>query len=171
VTRPTPLQALAPEILQLALAKGFTKPDKGNLPSKLLWVVTELVEFCDEPHRDLDKVGLELADVALRALGILEALRPGEWSNRTPTAEKKLLRDPWQTRPTLVYPILRLTTQAGEAWRKGDDSDALQCVELILLETAMVAKCLGIDLYACVKNKHEYNKTREYLHGKKRNNG
>lgn len=170
------LVALAQATLNTARDKGFDAPRWGdenggasNYLSKLMLVVTEVVEAVDaEVSRDA--LAPELADIAIRLLGILEATAPGAWSPsrievRGSYTPPVFLR----SAPEMVFPVVRYCAEAAEAWRRDNRTDATIACELALLTTFRLADTCGIDLMEAIFEKHEKNKTRAYRHGKKGN--
>lgn len=163
------LHARARECSEIAERAGFQRVTWENAPIKILMVYTELDELEEaETHEERAE---ELADVAIRLLGILHDLRVDAWASRI---NPRTVRRGTQ-RPALIetqaQPIRQRLRRAVEAWRRDEPRDALQHVELALLEAFRTAWRMEINLHAAILAKMEINRGRERLHGKVRDVG
>ncbi len=175
--QPRSLRAIAENVAELAIAKGWQKPDWDNFVPKLAFAITELNEAVDWVHgRGKDPVGIELADTAIRLLAIVQGIWPDAWSpgrieGRRPTRRIGL----YQPIEVGVWPIVRHICEAIECWRKNDPrygkKDAMISTEMAILETFRLADSLGINLITEIETKTLVNALRPHLHGKGQNVG
>lgn len=163
------LHAIARECSEIAERAGFQRVTWENAPIKILMVYTELDELEEaETHEERAE---ELADVAIRLLGILRDIRGDEWASRVnPRTVRKGTRRPALIE-TQVQPIRHKLRRAVEAWRRDNQKDAMQWCELALLEAFRTAWRMEIDLHAAILAKMGINRGRPRLHGKVRDAG
>jgi len=145
---------------ETALAKGFTPVTWDIIPARLMMVITEL----DEITRVDANVGQELADVTIRTIGMLHVLFPG-WTLR-------VQHGPWRPRSmttieTELWGIVRFSTHAVEAWRKGDSMRVKLNLELIVSECFRLSHVFRVKLGDEVVKKMNANDLRPHLHGAK----
>lgn len=181
------LANLAKRVVETSIKKGFDLPRWGSDPeeddpfprlgassnylAKLMLVVTEIDEAVDSaPHRD--EFAEELADVAIRTLGILSACHAKSWAatrieNRSMSGLQKGRPVVWDRPEVVLWAITKYVVRAAECWRTDDRKDAGVALELALLETFRIADRCGIDLMAAIEAKDAKNQTREHQHGKK----
>lgn len=172
------LQRQASMASAIALQKGFDSPTWANLPGKLMFVISELVELTDEGAVDIPH---ELADVAIRMLGILSQTFDS-WSQRGAASRGEpaplvalqsgafasMHMNPHVTPSGRVWSIVRWLTKALKAWRHGQVTgavDARTCIELALNELCQLSDELGVDIERAIAEKCKINATRPRLHG------
>lgn len=152
-------------------ANGFDRPSFETLPTKLMFVVTELEEaqqaVCGEGEDPLNE---ELADTAVRLMHILQNIRPKGWHLRDQGVAAPRCT-PFCRIEQLLWPILSRCCKAVECWRKNWEIDTLINLEFALSATVAVSTALGYDLMADVVAKTEKNAERGHLHGKVRSAG
>lgn len=160
----SPWHALAARAADGATAKGFDLPTWDNVPAKLAFVVTEIVEAteAETPEALIE----ELADIAIRLLGMIHVLTDGDWCERMSTVRQPSGVVVFQPLQLHLWPILVRIRDALERWRKGDKRDCLICIELAILETERCAARLQIGLLSPIVRKLEKNEAREWRHGK-----
>jgi hypothetical protein len=159
------LHKLAKECSEIAKQNGFDDPTWDTLPTKVMLVVTEIVEAiqASKPEELVE----EFADIALRTLAILHCVWGDDWS--TSRVEERRRHDhvlTFQTRESLLFPVLNHLACAVDDWRHSRKVDAKIRLERALLELWRLADALKVDLYAACVAKCEKNKTRGHLHGK-----
>lgn len=160
------LQRLAATCNQIATANGFDMPNWDNIVIKLALVGTELHEGRDNVYGlAADPLAEELADAAIRTLGILGSIWGDDWSDRV-TGRGAHAVNPFAPIEVLLWPTLGYTFKAMEARRRDDKTEARMCLELALLELFRLSDALVIDLSAQILAKCEKNRTRAHLHGK-----
>lgn len=168
------IYTFAREVLDLSIYKGFDRPTWENVPSKLMFVVSEIDEAeCVKWRGELAE---ELADIALRTLAILSALWDNEWSYRVQplVGSPESLRDQafmLGNAPTLLWPLIRRTTSTLTAWRDGRRDDVRINLEFLLRDVWNFASSFGFKFEDDLRQKHERNKLRPHLHDKKESAG
>lgn len=154
------LRELAREAVKVAAATGFVQATWQTLPIKVLWVVTEINEVHDV-HYEPEKCRQEIADVALRTMGILHTVFPG-WRLREVHLSMVVRATRWADR---LWPMIDDAARAGQAWRKGNEKS----VELRLCN--LLGKCFDLanehrfDLVLEMERTLDRNRDRPYLHG------
>jgi hypothetical protein len=166
-----PWKEAADRVVEVNDANGFDRPTMENLPTKLMFVVTELEEAARsvEPGPDDDPLNEELADIAVRLLHILQSMWPNDWHLRVRDHPPRT--HPFEQIEVLLWPILTQCCKATESWRKKHEVDTQIYIEYALAKTLKVSKSLGYDLLEEVKVKVEKNAQRGHLHGKARPEG
>ena len=175
------LHAVAEECRGIALQKGFDDCTWENLPTKLVFVVSEMDEACEAGYEapmvlqgalqlEANRFGEELADVAIRTLVLLETLWP-DWSEGRITARRPTALSKYDKLEVMLWPLLRYGVKALHCWRMELRKDTQQCLELLLLELWRLADRLDVDLYAEIMSKMVKNRSRPLLNGKKRSEG
>lgn len=168
------MHELARRCAEIAAANGFDPPTWDNFLIKAMMAITELDEGVDavyERGEDLDPFPEELADFAIRVLGMLHAMWGDDWNNRVPRYDSKQLRwSRYRFRPVevMLWGPLRRICKAAEAWRKDNEADTRGHLEYVVRETWMVAALLDIDLIDQIEKKCIKNEQRPHLHGKLR---
>lgn len=166
--------AFANDVLELSVQKGFDAPVWENIPSKLAFVFSEIDEAeCVKWRGELAE---ELADIAIRTLAILRALWGDTWSYRvapaptSPEVARDLAFLPGNA-ATLLWPFIRRTNLALQAWRGGRQDDVRINLEMLLRDVWNFARNLGFTFEDELRKKHEKNKLRSQLHGNKESAG
>lgn len=157
---------LAKSVVEINKANGFDPSTWENFPVKIACILTEIDEARDEYGGYGFKA--ELADIAIRLLDTLHGVWPHGWCARQhggpwPYECNSIGKNLW----LIIEPI----SKAVEAWRKGERTDALIHTERALLACRRIAECYDVDLPHEIAAKLKYNKTRGFLHGKKRSEG
>lgn len=155
------LHDLARRAVEEATRRGFHPVEWRTMPTKTMWIVTELDELLQAAQGDGDMAS-ELADVALRTMGILHVLYPG-WEV---DGEFDLAAEPIDTSlEVLLWPCVRYASRAAQAWRKGEHT-LVQCnLQCLLTEVFRLASRLGFQLLAEMERKLVVNSKRPHLHG------
>lgn len=155
------LHDLAALAVQIASRLGFTPVEWKTLPTKVMWVVTELDELVEAVTQPGD-VPSELADIALRTMGILHVLFP-DWSV---VIEDKPRRQNYKPEiEVVVWPSVRCAARATQAWRKGKRDLVKVHLQSLVVEVFDLSSRLGFDLIEAMERKLETNSRRPHLHG------
>lgn len=166
--------AFADDVLELSVQKGFDAPAWENIPSKLAFVFSEIDEAeCVKWRGELAE---ELADIAIRTLAILRALWGDCWSYRvapTPASPEvaRALAFLSGNAATLLWPFIRRTNHALQAWRSGRNDDVRINLEMLLRDVWNFARDFGFTFEDELRKKHEKNKLRSQLYGNKESAG
>lgn len=167
------LHDIAKRCAATAAAKGFDACTWENLPTKLMFVVTEIDEACEAMEEDAQesKVGEELADIAIRTLVVLETLWPDDWSEGRIVGRYRQTRRRHESPWVMLWPLLRYARIAIHHWRMDEHEYTRQSLELLLLELWRLADRIRIDLDGCIQLKADANELRPARNGKKRSEG
>lgn len=169
----TDLHETAALCMKIADDHGFDVCTWENLPTKLMFVVSEIDEtFEAMACFDGDvTVGEEMADIAIRTMVILETLWTGWSIGRITMRQGPRTRNTFEVAEVLLWPMLTYTRKALHHWRNEERSDTQQCLELLLLELWRLSDRLRIDLDGCIQLKMDKNEQRPMRNGKKRSEG
>ena len=159
---------MATRINEVNDANGWDRPTLETLPMKLMIVVTELDEaVMGSIGLGKDPLNEELADVAIRLLHILESVWPDSWTLRNSVLNMNL----YQNIEVSLWPIVHWLCSATEYWRSDKSLDTRISLETALSATRRIARTLGFDLVADIKQKTERNAERGHLHGRAKSAG
>lgn len=173
----------AKDCAEAATVREFQTTTWENLPGKLMFVVSELVEFEEafeylraattQARVDelLINMNEELADAAIRILSTMHDLFGSTWSRGRVENRRRLARVPAYTCDELLRPIRKHLVGALEFWRDDARSDVMIHLELALLNTFRAGDALGADMIEEIANKQAKNKARPPKHGRKQNLG
>lgn len=166
------LHALARQINEVNAANGYDSIAYVAIPTKLMFVVSELEEARSAAHalEPDDPVETELADTAIRLLSILDAVFP-DWLDRTELAPSAAPSNVYLPAEVLLWPVISLCVRALEHWRREQRHDVQVSLELALRSVWSISTRLGFDMYRQVVEKVEHNAGRGHLHGTKRSDG
>jgi hypothetical protein len=171
------LHALALECSAIAEANGFDVPTWENLPTKVMFIITEIVEAADARDSP-EALAEEFADIAIRTLSILERVWGAEWSSSRIETRRPTTLSRFDTIEVLLWPATTHYAKCIEDWRhgektnaKGEKTNAKIHLEMALLSLWRLSDVLEINLEAAIVAKSEKNKTRGHLHGKARSEG
>lgn len=168
------LHETAKSCIRIADAHGFDTCTWENLPTKLMFVVSEIEEACEamesmDGHTNYE-VGEELADIGIRTMVMIETLWP-DWSTGRIEQRKLQNKTAFMSPQRMLWPMLRYAVGALSSWRIEERKDAQQSLELLLLELWRVGDRMRIDLDGFVQLKMDKNEKRPMLNGKKRSEG
>ena len=152
----------------IATANGFDPCTWDNLPIKAMLVITELHEAMDAADGVGDPLSEELADIAIRLLGMLHGIWGDDWHVRplvTPVGNNL------ERIEVIMRPTGRAVSRAVEAWRCNNQVDARGWLEVALRNTRHVAIRVGVNLGDAIYLKCVKNRGRGKLHGKARAEG
>jgi hypothetical protein len=165
------IREIAKQALADSIERGFDRPTWDNLPTKVMFAVTELQEACEDWSNDA-RPHSELADCVLRISAVLESLWPDNWSVRR-KSPPSLLNPP----AVLVHPALARLCGACQRWRNDDDQARIDVrieLEYALADVAALINAMGNyvahkppAIWAC-ELRLRSNKTRPRLHGRRR---
>lgn len=152
---------------RVVLENGFDPGTWDNLLSKLMCVVTEVVELVDGAVSGAgeDNLHEEIADTAIRLGCILVDTFPSEWELRFHIKSPVPSRY-WGEPAVLVWPVVSYLGKAAEYWRYNNRSDCRVAIELALKEVYKIAEWLHVDLFGEIRRKTAINAKRGHLHGK-----
>lgn len=166
------LHEMSAFLTQTILDNGFDASTWDNLPTKVMFVVTELDEALESTlDVDADPLGEELADVAIRLLVLLNGVFPGAWSPRTSKLGTPRSTRRFETMETSLWPINHHLCQAVESWRYDKRDDTCCSLELALKETFILARDMGVHLENEIRVKADKNASRGKWHGKAKSAG
>lgn len=171
----TPHQ-IASMVDAVATRSGFDPTTWENFPAKMMMAITELDELVDGVRgRQDDHPHEELADTTIRILASAHTLSDGKWVSRLKTRFNN--QDHWWDSPVVgkrwlqppeveVWAIVSMLSKATETWRRGNRGEALQYLELAILECFRLADRIGFSLVQEILVKTSKNMKRPRLHGK-----
>ena len=160
---------LSTKAYETAKAHGFYSDDT-NISTALMLIITEMAEAVQEDRKG-GTVEPEMADIAIRTLSLLGWYNSKKqvdfYENSTISYLLGIYRIGYKNRnsnlPSGLYNIICTSFEAHYAnclcWLI---TDALQS---IFLKVFALADHLGIHLLVHIKQKMQYNETREYKHG------
>lgn len=163
---------LAKSIRETNEKNGFDKPTWDNLPTKVMFAVTELDEGMDAiTGEGADPLTEELADTAIRILDILHSIWGDEWADRTTESKRVRCESVFEPGEVALWRPLRMLCKGVECWRHEKKSDVRIALEMALREVFVLGVKLGVDLQVDVEWKNAKNATRGLRHGKARSEG
>jgi NTP pyrophosphatase (non-canonical NTP hydrolase) len=162
------LHGLAEQAETSAIARGFDPCIWENMPGKIAFVLTEVVEACESVTSSRADLIEELADIALRTLAILHGVYGNDWCPRNYSTN---VGSTFESMPVLLYPIARNLGNAVNWWRDDAKLDAKVCLEYVISELYSLATNLGEDLTQAIIRKSTKNADRPKLHGHVRSLG
>jgi len=153
-------------------ANGFDCPTWENIPSKVMFAVTELDEGMDAiTGEGADPLSEELADTVVRILDVLHALWGNDWADRTSDILSIQPVGVFEPGEVTLWRPLRMLCKCVESWRHDKRSDVRVALEMAVRELFIIGSKLGVDLHAEVEWKNGKNASRGKLHGKVRSAG
>lgn len=164
------LHDLAVRIKAVNAANGFDPSTWDNLPSKLMFVVTEL----DEARSAVlgigqDPLGEEVADTAIRLLDIIGSVFGDDWAERVP--DRHPHTHCFEAIERILWRPLQYCCLAVEAWRRDQKLDVQISLELAIRAVVVISHQIGIDLEDEIERKLKRNSERGKLHGMVRSDG
>ena len=166
------LKALARHVDETSVTNGFDRPTWETIPSKLMFVVSELDEALQTiKHTNDEPIEVELADTAIRLLSILVAVWDHNWQDRISDLRISPAANVYEPAEVALWRILRPLVHALERWRYDDRDGTRMSLEVALRETWVLATRLGHNLFAEIVKKAEINAGRGKWHGKAKGAG
>lgn len=171
ITTELTLRDWARVVAENAASKGFQLANWDNFATKCMLAVTEVQEAIDAA-RGAGYLQDEIADISIRLLESLDSIWRDQWSDgRVTMRHRGPARILWREPEVVFSPVIVALVGAVEAWRKGDQKDAMISIELALLHTFRIADALDLDPMQAIASKHAKNVERPPLHGKTRTDG
>lgn len=163
-------KALAADVISYRDAKGFAVTTWDDLPTRLCCLHSECRELEDALATSFSTaaraVRHECADIAMYALTILHDLGAPSWDLRQSYHQGA---SRFGSPAEFVAPLRKHVDDAFRAWRRGDQKDALICIELVLVALVdLKGRVLGHESSVAfdVRAKIAVSKDRPRTHGK-----
>lgn len=160
---------LSNKAYETARAQGFYS-GKTDISTAMMLIITEMAEAVQEDRKD-GKVEPEVADIAIRILSLLgwyDSKKPVSFQvNAIIGCRCSIYRLGFKKRnsnlPRGLYYII--CTSFASHYADSPDWIVTEALQDTLFKVFALSEHLGIDLLEHIRQKMEYNESREYKHG------